>query len=68
MEKSINCKMKNRSLIVVMFLLVMLAVLGCEDDPLLAPQSSSEDEGGSYGNLSIPGSDENSKSNNPEVF
>ena len=68
MEKSINCKMKNRSLIVVMFLLVMLAVLGCEDDPLLAPQSSSEDEGGSYGNLSIPGSDENSKNNNPEIF
>ena len=68
MEKSINCKMKNRSLIVVMFLLVMFAVLGCEDDPLLAPQSSSEDEGGSYGNLSIPGSDENTKNKNPEVF
>ena len=68
MEKSINCKMKNRSFIVVMFLLVMLAVLGCEDAPLLAPQSSSEDEGGSYGNLSIPGSDENSKNNNPEIF
>ena len=68
MEKSINCKMKNRSLIVVIFLLVMLAVLGCEDDPLLAPQSSSEDEGGSYGNLSIPGSDENTKNKNPEVF
>ncbi len=68
MEKGINGKMKNRFFIVVMFLLVMLAVIGCEDDPLLAPQSSSEDEGGSYGNLSIPGSDENSKNNNPEVF
>ena len=40
----------------------------CEDDPLLAPQSGDEDDGGSYGNLSLPASKEPVKLKNPETF
>mgnify|MGYP001169621167 CR=1 FL=1 len=40
----------------------------CEDDPLLAPQSGEEEDGGSYGNLSLPESKENIKPENPETF
>tara|TARA_Y100001970_G_C13795154_1_gene632197 strand:+ start:151 stop:333 length:183 start_codon:yes stop_codon:yes gene_type:complete len=53
-----------------LFLILLLIILfnGCEDDPLLAPQTESEDDGGSYGNLSLPGTDQSSDKDNPEVF
>ena len=41
------------SLVVVTVLVVGLTLLGCESDPLLAPQSEVADEGGSYGNTNL---------------
>ena len=51
-----------------LILLIILFMNGCEDDPLLAPQTGSEDDGGSYGNLSLPGSDNDDDIDNPETF
>lgn len=31
-----------------------LILLGCESDPILAPQSEVAEEGGSYGNTNLP--------------
>ena len=39
----------------------------CEDDPLLAPQGGDSEDGGSYGNLSLPGDSDKEKVKNPEV-
>jgi hypothetical protein len=42
---------------------------GCEDDPLLAPQTGSEEEAGSYGNLDpLQDLDDDTKGKNPETF
>ena len=61
--------MKIRPLAIVMILLLAsMAMSGCEDDPLLAPQTGSDEDGGSYGNLSLEESDENNKEKNPELF
>ena len=51
------------------FLILFFTIVlnGCEDDPLLAPQTES-DEGGSYGNLSLPDSDKDDEIDNPELF
>lgn len=32
----------------------VLALSGCESDPILAPQSETAEEGGSYGNTNLP--------------
>ena len=47
----------------------MLFIQGCEDDPLLAPQTGSEEDAGSYGNL-VPLQDleEEVREKNPEIF
>ena len=45
--------------------------MSCEDDALLDPQNDSESDGGSYGNLSLPGDSNKDYSkikDNPEVF
>ncbi len=53
-------------LIISLFLLLLL---GCEDDPLLAPQADTESDGGSYGLLILNQSDELLESDtNPEIF
>ena len=57
----------NRLLAIFYFSLLLL-FSSCEDDPLLAPQTGKEEDGGSYGNLSMPASKENSKIKNPETF
>ena len=47
-----------------------LTTMSCEDDALLDPQDT-ETDGGSYGNLSLPGdSDKDFSKNkdNPEIF
>ena len=44
-----------------------ISLNGCEDDPLLAPQTES-DEGGSYGNLSLPDTDKDDAIDNPELY
>ena len=56
----------------ILFLPVFLLVLvSCEDDALLDPQVDSGSDGGSYGNISLPGDsneDRSKKKDNPEVF
>tara|TARA_Y100000813_G_scaffold196522_1_gene180140 strand:+ start:179 stop:313 length:135 start_codon:yes stop_codon:yes gene_type:complete len=43
-------------------------IIGCEDDPLLAPSAPEEDKG-SYAKLSLPGSGERShQRDNPEIY
>ncbi len=53
----------------------LLILFGCESDPILAPQSETTEEGGSYGNTNLPVSgtgnagspakgEQNSKNNN----
>tara|TARA_B100001250_G_C19326972_1_gene582956 strand:- start:311 stop:502 length:192 start_codon:yes stop_codon:yes gene_type:complete len=60
--------------LVSIFLLPMflLIIISCEDDALLSPQNDdSESDGGSYGNLSLPGDSDEDLSkikNNPEIF
>ena len=47
----------------------LLIFISCEDDPLLAPQTDSSDDGGSYGLLIIDqGKDSDANEENPEIF
>ena len=42
---------------------------GCEDDPLLAPQTGSDEDKGSYGNLApLQDFEEEIREKNPEIF
>ena len=43
-----------RILLLVCAIAVTLALLGCESDPILAPQSEVAEEGSSYGNTNLP--------------
>ena len=48
---------------------LLLLFISCEDDPLLAPQTDSSDDGGSYGLLILNGEDElDANEDNPEIF
>ena len=62
-------KMKKGYLILSILFLGVLIIQGCEDDPLLAPQTGSEEDSGSYGNL-VPLKDfeEELREKNPEIF
>ena len=53
----------------IIILTISMFVQGCEDDPLLAPQTGSEEDKGSYGNL-VPLQDfeEEIREKNPEIF
>ncbi len=43
--------------------------ISCEDDPLLAPQTDSSDDGGSYGMLILnEGEESDTNEDNPEIF
>tara|TARA_B100001113_G_C20671482_1_gene432363 strand:+ start:48 stop:248 length:201 start_codon:yes stop_codon:yes gene_type:complete len=55
--------------ILITTLTISIIVQGCEDDPLLAPQTGSEEDKGSYGNL-VPLQDfeEEIREKNPETF
>ena len=57
-----------KKIIVTSLLFSGLMLSSCEDDPLLAPQSGESEDGGSYGNLSLPGDDKDIISSNPETF
>jgi hypothetical protein len=47
----------------------LILFFGCEDDPLLAPQTDAEPDGGSYGLLFLnEGEDLNKQEMNPEIF
>ena len=53
-------------LIISLFLLLLI---GCEDDPLLAPQTDTESDGGSYGLLLLENDIEADEfEDNPEIF
>ncbi len=59
------------SLSLVLLLGVSWGTMGCESDPLLAPQSDDEEEKGSYGLSSFPGDKADPwahKKSNPELF
>ena len=48
---------------------LLLLFIGCEDDPLLAPQTDTSDDGGSYGLLMLNDEDElDTNEDNPEIF
>tara|TARA_B100000427_G_scaffold324444_2_gene329607 strand:- start:279 stop:458 length:180 start_codon:yes stop_codon:yes gene_type:complete len=57
-----------KKIIFYSFLIIGCILISCEDDPLLAPQTGEAEDGGSYGNLSIPSDNDKDSSNNPEVF
>lgn len=61
--------MKNKILpLILISLMGLLFFVGCEDDPLLSPQTTSEDAG-SYGLLLLIGDKEaNDVLSNPELF
>jgi len=51
------------------FLIFVIILSSCEDDPLLGPQISECAPGDSYCEISLPGGDKkDSKDNNPEIF
>ena len=62
-------KMKKGSLILSILFLSVLIIQGCEDDPLLAPQTGSDEDKGSYGNLApLQDFEEEIREKNPEIF
>ena len=65
-----NSKIIKVSVQVLFFILLLNLSIACEDDALLAPQTGSEEETGSYGLLTFPGENDqlNQTSSNPEIF
>jgi hypothetical protein len=62
-------KMKKGYLILSILFLGVLIIQGCEDDPLLAPQTGTEEDAGSYGNLApLQDLEEEIREKNPEIF
>lgn len=57
-----------KNIVLYVFLFFGLIFSSCEDDPLLAPQGGESEDGGSYGNLSLPGQKEKDLPANPEIF
>ena len=57
-----------KNILLHIFLFFGAILSSCEDDPVLAPQDGDSDDGGSYGNLSLPGKKEQDLSGNPETF
>ena len=61
--------MKNKYILIGFVSLVFLIISSCEDDPLLAPQTGTEEEAGSYGNLTpLQKLDDEKKVQNPDTF
>ena len=53
----------------IITLTISIIVQGCEDDPLLAPQTGSDEDKGSYGNLApLQDFEEELREKNPEIF
>mgnify|MGYP001201387484 FL=1 len=62
-------KMKKGYLILSILFFGVLIIQGCEDDPLLAPQTGTEEDAGSYGNLApLQDLEEEIREKNPEIF
>ena len=48
---------------------IILTSIACEDDPLLDPQTDTEEDAGSYGILYLPDdNDDIHQENNPEIY
>lgn len=61
-------KIKNITLYITTSILLLLFI-SCEDDPLLAPQTDTGGDGGSYGILILDEGDElDQREINPEIF
>tara|TARA_Y100000996_G_scaffold399325_1_gene368230 strand:+ start:320 stop:511 length:192 start_codon:yes stop_codon:yes gene_type:complete len=61
-------KVKNIISFLITSVLLMIFI-SCEDDPLLAPQTDSSDDGGSYGMLILnEGEESDTNEDNPEIF
>lgn len=61
-------KIKNITLYITTSILLLLFI-SCEDDPLLAPQTDTSGDGGSYGILILDEGDElDQREINPEIF
>ena len=66
-----TARQQRVALYLVVFLGVSWGTMGCESDPLLAPQSEDKEEKGSYGLSSFPGDSVDPtpyKKANPELF
>ena len=60
---------KNHLAFLFIFCLGIFSFNGCEDDPLLAPQTGSDEDKGSYGNLApLQDFEEEIREKNPETF
>ena len=57
-----------KNILLYIFLFSGVILSSCEDDPLLAPEGGDSEDGGSYGNLSLPGEKEKNLPANPEIF
>ena len=62
--------MRYRKNTLFLFFGVLLFIsIGCEDDPLLAPQTETTTDGGSYGMLQLKEDDDHSQEEiNPEIY
>tara|TARA_Y100001970_G_C13649124_1_gene562684 strand:+ start:352 stop:549 length:198 start_codon:yes stop_codon:yes gene_type:complete len=64
----INCNLR-KTISYLIFGLMVLVNIACEDDPLLEPQTDTEEDKGSYGMLKLNEEDDPSHDNiNPEVY
>ena len=60
---------KSYWILLFTFCLGMFFFNGCEDDPLLAPQTGSDEDKGSYGNLApLQDFEQEIREKNPEIF
>ena len=59
----------KKNMFFLFFGVLLFISIGCEDDPLLAPQTDSTTDGGSYGMLQLNEGNENSEEEtNPEIY
>ena len=60
--------MKDRIRITLNIIFIAILLNGCDDDPLVAPQSENDEEGGSYGVLSLPETEQPSDTNTKQAI
>ncbi|MBL4755817.1 MAG: hypothetical protein JKY52_19765 [Flavobacteriales bacterium] len=71
--QSNSVQLLNRTWAVLLFCLLLITVVGCEDDPILEEMSQST-AGGSYGKMIFPGDsvktdhEHTLEKNNPSIF
>ena len=59
----------KKNMFFLFFGVLLFISIGCEDDPLLAPQTETATDGGSYGMLQLnEGDDHSQEETNPEIY